>query len=690
MASNRMRRIGKEITDIHADAHSQIKVEPFGDQDDVTHLRGSFPGPPGTPYEGGTYNIDIRIPTDYPFRPPTMKFETKVWHPNVSSQTGAICLDTLSSAWSPVLTIKSALLSLQSLLSTPEPKDPQDAEVANMLLKTPKEFERVARDWAVVYAGAPLRSADNGDGSRLDDARQAAVEDSLAKYDGYNKNLVDRFGSMGFDVERVVAAFRFAGVERRGGQDYELEEGRMGDIAARLLAYRHSQPRIQVPAFDSSNSSKESTSVMIEDDIYRASSQYRLWSYTEPSLQSLRASTNAVASERVRAALRRSRETHQSTASSAAGTPLPESHLDLKNKDENDVECLTPEEELILVRYYCEKTLELGETYKPPIPTMVRATAIQYLRRFYLTNSPMTYHPKSIMACALFVATKTDNYYISLRQFADGIPGDTTTEDVIAPEFLLMQGLRFTFDVRHPFRGLEGGVMELQAIAQGQGQPAPHLPHETAEDLQQGLLSIAPPPVPSSSMSDRIARAHGTTRELLKSAAQMTDAYFLYTPSQIWFSAFLLADRPLAEFLLDVKLGGPVTATIPAPETDDNGLVNPLYEIRSKLHHVLTECSALLQSYTPLSSDPAQMKSLKRIAKKLYHCQNPEKVNLAAARKRDSAQPSTIVQSDTGIATSESETERLAKKRKLEQEQLVRQDGDVFGPELVTQRTKQL
>lgn len=108
---------------------------------------------------------------------------------------------------------------------------------------------------------------------------------------------------------------------------------------------------------------------MIEDDIYRASSQYRLWSYTEPSLQSLRATTNAVASERVRAALHRSRETHQSTASSAAGTPLPESNTDTKNKD---VECLTPEEELVLVRYYCEKTLELGETYKPPIPTMVR------------------------------------------------------------------------------------------------------------------------------------------------------------------------------------------------------------------------------------------------------------------------------------------------------------------------------
>ena len=72
----------------------------------------------------------------------------------------------------------------------------------------------------------------------------------------------------------------------------------------------------------------------------------------------------------------------------------------------------------------------------------------------------MTYHPKTIMPCALFIATKTDNYYMSLRHFADGVPGDTTAEDIIAPEFLVMQSLRFTFDVRHPFRGLEGGLME--------------------------------------------------------------------------------------------------------------------------------------------------------------------------------------------------------------------------------------
>ena len=87
MSSSRARRIAKEIADIHTDSLSNISASPLGNGEDLTHLKGSFKGPPGTPYEGGTYTIDIRIPGEYPFRPPIMKFDTKVWHPNVSSQT---------------------------------------------------------------------------------------------------------------------------------------------------------------------------------------------------------------------------------------------------------------------------------------------------------------------------------------------------------------------------------------------------------------------------------------------------------------------------------------------------------------------------------------------------------------------------------------------------------------------------
>lgn len=55
------------------------------------------------------------------------------------------------------------------------------------------------------------------------------------RYQGYNKDLIDRFVSMGFDLDRVVEAFNFVGIDRMDGQDYELEEAYMGDITARLL-----------------------------------------------------------------------------------------------------------------------------------------------------------------------------------------------------------------------------------------------------------------------------------------------------------------------------------------------------------------------------------------------------------------------------------------------------------------------
>ena len=85
MSSNKARRIAKEIADIRADMSSHVQAEPVGE--DLMKLRGTFDGPPGTAYEGGIFNINIDIPNEYPFRPPIMKFATKVWHPNVSSQT---------------------------------------------------------------------------------------------------------------------------------------------------------------------------------------------------------------------------------------------------------------------------------------------------------------------------------------------------------------------------------------------------------------------------------------------------------------------------------------------------------------------------------------------------------------------------------------------------------------------------
>ncbi|XP_048138437.1 ubiquitin-conjugating enzyme E2 27 isoform X2 [Rhodamnia argentea] len=140
-------RVQKELQECSKDFEaSGIKVSPKADN--LARLIGTIPGPIGTPYEGGTFQIDITLPDAYPFQPPKMQFATKVWHPNISSQSGAICLDILKDQWSPALTLKTALLSIQALLSAPEPDDPQDA----VYLKDYQTFVGTARYWTETFA----------------------------------------------------------------------------------------------------------------------------------------------------------------------------------------------------------------------------------------------------------------------------------------------------------------------------------------------------------------------------------------------------------------------------------------------------------------------------------------------------------------------------------------------------------
>ena len=82
-----------------------------------------------------------------------MKFDTKIWHPNISSVTGAICLDILKNEWTPALTIRTALISLQALMCAPVPgisiafilEDPQDAEVASQYKSNLNLFNKTAK-----------------------------------------------------------------------------------------------------------------------------------------------------------------------------------------------------------------------------------------------------------------------------------------------------------------------------------------------------------------------------------------------------------------------------------------------------------------------------------------------------------------------------------------------------------------
>ena len=69
-------------------------------------------GPGDSPYAGGVFFVMIHFPPDYPFKPPKVQFQTKVYHPNINSQ-GSICLDILKEQWSPALTISKVAMPWQ-------------------------------------------------------------------------------------------------------------------------------------------------------------------------------------------------------------------------------------------------------------------------------------------------------------------------------------------------------------------------------------------------------------------------------------------------------------------------------------------------------------------------------------------------------------------------------------------------
>ncbi|CAN8006126.1 unnamed protein product [Ixodes hexagonus] len=151
IAVQRIKREFKEVVKSEEVAKCAIKVELVNDN--YTELRGEIAGPPDTPYEGGTFVLEIHVPETYPFNPPKVRFITKIWHPNISSVTGAICLDILKDQWAAAMTLRTVLLSLQALLAAAEPDDPQDAVVARQFKENPEMFKLTAQHWAQVYAG---------------------------------------------------------------------------------------------------------------------------------------------------------------------------------------------------------------------------------------------------------------------------------------------------------------------------------------------------------------------------------------------------------------------------------------------------------------------------------------------------------------------------------------------------------
>lgn len=145
------RRIQREQVEMEKEPPAGCTAGPEN-PNNLNKWKAIIVGPPGTPYDGGVFNLEINFPTDYPFRPPHCRFTTRIYHPNINAE-GGICVDILKpNSWSPALTIAKVLLSISSLVADPNPDDPLVPEIAHIYKTNRPEFDRMARDWTRRYA----------------------------------------------------------------------------------------------------------------------------------------------------------------------------------------------------------------------------------------------------------------------------------------------------------------------------------------------------------------------------------------------------------------------------------------------------------------------------------------------------------------------------------------------------------
>ncbi|KAJ2744272.1 ubiquitin-conjugating enzyme E2 N [Coemansia sp. BCRC 34301] len=143
------KRIIKEVERLRLDPVPGIEAELI--DDNIRYFSVRMNGPNDSPYADRCFLLELFLPDEYPMSPPKVRFLTKIYHPNID-KLGRICLDILKDKWSPALQIRTVLLSIQALLSAPNPDDPLANDVAEQWKTDERKAIETAVKWAQLYA----------------------------------------------------------------------------------------------------------------------------------------------------------------------------------------------------------------------------------------------------------------------------------------------------------------------------------------------------------------------------------------------------------------------------------------------------------------------------------------------------------------------------------------------------------
>mmetsp|Transcript_45473 Transcript_45473/g.99010 ORF Transcript_45473/g.99010 Transcript_45473/m.99010 type:complete len:170 (-) Transcript_45473:51-560(-) len=148
------RRLMRDLKKLQSDPPQGISASPL--KDDIMKWTAVMFGPDDTPWEGGTFQLEVSFTEEFPTKAPHVKFLTKMFHPNIYNN-GEICLDILQNQWSPIYDISAILTSIQSLLMDPNPNSPANSEAAKLWSENRREYNRrvteiVEESWAAADA----------------------------------------------------------------------------------------------------------------------------------------------------------------------------------------------------------------------------------------------------------------------------------------------------------------------------------------------------------------------------------------------------------------------------------------------------------------------------------------------------------------------------------------------------------
>ncbi|KAK6339639.1 hypothetical protein TWF718_009034 [Orbilia javanica] len=148
-----IKRISRELAEFNNNPVAGISAGPVSD-DNLFKWNICLTGPQGSPYAGGLFTLDLTLPTEYPFKPPTLNFTTKIYHPNVSNDDkGSMCLAILrSDNWKPSSKIIQVLEMAVGLLIEPNVEDAVETSIADEYKNSPDSFKKTAREWTNKYA----------------------------------------------------------------------------------------------------------------------------------------------------------------------------------------------------------------------------------------------------------------------------------------------------------------------------------------------------------------------------------------------------------------------------------------------------------------------------------------------------------------------------------------------------------